>query len=796
MPQSAPRQSNAVHIEGEKVAKLRPLGQRQPDLNGVISLDRPQNKVREHVNNALRWSPGERLNHLLEEACILFATNDAVVGNGIVLSYHDLNHRANQLARYLLAHGIKPGDRVAIMFDRSSETYVAMLAVMKVNAVYVPLDAAFPIERVRFIVGDADISAILSMSSFAKHLVSIHVDKIFLDTERPVIDSQQTDPLVDVTPPIDPLCYIIYTSGTTGNPKGVGIGHASICNFVRVAAELYGYAPGDRVYQGMTIAFDFSVEEIWVPLMTGATLVPGPAGTTLMGDELGDFLRERHVTVMACCPTLLSTIEQDLPDLRILLVGGETCPQNLVTRWYRPGRRILNTYGPTETTVTAAMTDLRPDKQVTIGVPLPTYSMVILDPKDDKTVPTGDIGEIGIAGIGLALGYINQDDLTTKKFIHDFLHIENNPSGKIYRTGDLGRINENGEIEYRGRIDTQVKIRGYRIELNEIEAVLCNLPQVAQAAVTTFEIQEGVMEIVAYYSLKHGVKLQQSEILQALRNKLPVYMVPAFLEQVDVIPMTLSNKSDYKRLPKPQLQRFSAAQGFVPPKTVHEHMVHDAIAKVLHIERISTEHHFFDDLGANSLLMARVCAAIRKNSGMSNVSMRDIYMHPTIARLARHLDSSINKPLLTKSEPFHVPSNQVVRHVRCPSDWFLCILSAIWTLDLCVRNSMGDLLLQCSGSLRPQRRFRCRIVHCADHGSSRGEMAVDWPLQGAIDSYLEFCIFPLLGREDPDAHIACGCIHRHSALQRLSTSDGCQNRPQCDPQVQVRACLYRPCDDR
>jgi non-ribosomal peptide synthetase-like protein len=397
--------------------------------------------------------------------------------------------------------------------------------------------------------------------------------------------------------------------------------------------------------------------------MTGATLVPGPAGTTLMGDELGDFLLERHVTVMACCPTLLSTIEQDLPDLRILLVGGETCPQNLVTRWYRPGRRILNTYGPTETTVTAAMTDLRPDKQVTIGVPLPTYSIVILDPKEDKTVPTGDIGEIGIAGVGLALGYINHDDLTTKKFIHDFLHIENNPSGKIYRTGDLGRINENGEIEYRGRIDTQVKIRGYRIELNEIEAVLCNLPQVAQAAVTTFEIQEGIVEIVAYYSLKHGVKLQQSEILHALRNKLPVYMVPAFLEQVDAIPMTLSNKADYKRLPKPQLQRFSAAPGFVPPKTVHEHMVHDAIAKVLHIERISTEHHFFDDLGANSLLMARVCASIRRNSGMSNVSMRDIYMHPTIARLARHLDSSINKPISTKSEPFHIPSNK--SYVTC-----------------------------------------------------------------------------------------------------------------------------------
>ena len=545
-----------------------------------------------------------------------------------------------------------------MMFDRSPETYVAMLAVIKVNAAYVPLDVAFPLDRVRFILRDAGVSAIVTMSSFAKHLSVAQVDMIFLDSERPAIDAQAADPLTGVEPPIEPLCYIIYTSGTTGNPKGVGIGHASICNYVRVVAGLYGYAPGDRVYQGITIAFDFSVDQIWVPLMAGATIVPSPAGTTLIGDELGDFLRECHVTVMGCCPTLLATIEQDLPDLRILLVGGEACPQNLVTKWYRPGRRFLNTYGPTEATVTATMTELRPDKPVTIGLPLPTYSIVILDPHDDKTVPTGEIGEIGIAGVGLALGYMNRDDLTMNKFICDFLHIKNNPSGKIYRTGDLGRINKNGEIEHRGRIDTQVKIRGYRIELNEIEAVMLDLPKVAHVALTTFELEEGVVEIVAYYALKQDVNLSHNEILQALRSKLPVYMVPAFLEQVDAIPMTLSNKTDYKRLPKPQLQRSSVAKGYVPPKTDRERMLHDALAGVIRAEHISTEHHFFDDLGANSLLMARVCAAIRKNSGTSNVSMQDIYMHPTIARLAHHLDSSIDGSVATKSEPFHVPSSQ------------------------------------------------------------------------------------------------------------------------------------------
>ena len=517
----------------------------------------------------------------------------------------------------------------------------------------------------------------------------------------------------------------------------------------------------------MSIAFDFSVEEIWVTLMAGATIVPGLAGMTLIGDELGDFLRERRVTVMACCPTLLATIEQDVPDLRILIVGGEVFPQNLVARWYRPGRHILNTYGPTETTVTATMTELRPDKPVTIGVPLPTYSIVILDPHEDKTVPTGELGEIGIAGVGLALGYMNRDDLTMNKFIRDFLHIENNPSGRIYRTGDLGRLDENGEIHYHGRIDTQVKIRGYRIELKEIEAVLLDLPQVAQAAVTTFEPEEGVVEIVAYYALKKGLELPRSEISQTLRSKLPVYMVPAFLEQVDAIPLTVSNKADYKRLPKPQqLQRFSPSQGYVPPKTDRECMLHAALAGVLRAEHISTEHHFFDDLGANSLLMARVCAAIRRNPGMSNVSMRDIYMHPTIARLAHHLDSSIDG-ICRRNQAGTLPRSvePVVRHVRRPADWVLRGLFAVRPLDLRGRLSMGDRRLrQRGGALRAQRRLRRRIVCCADRGSRRGEMAADRPLQGAIDSDLELCIFPLLGRQDPDAHIACGCLHRHTDL--------------------------------
>src|SRR5262245_43501665 len=250
-----------------------------------------------------RWHEGERLNHLLEKVCRQFEANEAIVTDETVLTYRDLDNRANQVARYLIDQGIKPGDRVALLFDRSAETYIALLAVMKVNAAYVPLDPGFPTERIGFILTDANVKAVVSMSGLIAQLPALNVPRLLLDTAKPAIDTKSDRPLgeSEAGAAVDQVCYIIYTSGTTGTPKGVVIAHASICNFVRVAAERYGFAPGDRVYQGMTIAFDFSVEEIWVPLMAGATLVPGTPGMTLLGDELADFLRDRRVQVPRCC---------------------------------------------------------------------------------------------------------------------------------------------------------------------------------------------------------------------------------------------------------------------------------------------------------------------------------------------------------------------------------------------------------------------------------------------------------------------------------------------------------------
>ena len=408
----------------------------------------------------LRWRPGERLEHLFELQCDRLrwerATDRLCVDmhgadtrgadtSGVALTYAEVDARANQIARHLLLRrGIGPGQRVALLFDDPVKAYVAMLAVLKAGAAWVPLDPGFPADRIAYIVSDAAAMAVLSLSHLRlPHLEQVRELVIAVDDMAGRIsrESRARITRAERGPAVDELAYVIYTSGSTGRPKGVAVEHASIVNFVRVAAQVYGIRPDDRVYQGLTIAFDFSFEEIWVPWAVGATLVPKPPGGSLLGPDLHAFLTERRVTAMCCVPTLLATLEDDLPGLRFLLVSGEACPHDLIVRWHRPGRRFLNVYGPTEATVSATWAVAEPDRPVTIGVPLPTYSTVILDPDDpDRALPPGEVGEIGIAGIGLAEGYVNRDDLTARAFVPDFLAVPGNASGRIYRTGDLGRV--------------------------------------------------------------------------------------------------------------------------------------------------------------------------------------------------------------------------------------------------------------------------------------------------------------------------------------------------------------------
>jgi non-ribosomal peptide synthetase-like protein len=650
--------------------------------------------VCEGHDNRIRWRDGERLHHLFETRCdrlVRKGNRDhlAVDAEGVTLTYVQLDERANQLARHLTKQGARAGDRIGLLFDGSAQMYVSMLAVLKLHAAYVPLDVGFPADRLAFIAQDAAVSMLVTMSHLRGCLESVDVATLCcVDEEAAAIDRQEPYRLTaeEIGETDSDLAYIIYTSGSTGRPKGVAIEHPAICNFVRVAQEVYGIFSTDRVYQGMTIAFDFSVEEIWVPFWSGATLVPRPPGPNLLGRDLSDYLRANGVTAMCCVPTLLATIDDELPNLRFLLVSGETCPCDLIERWHRAGRTFLNVYGPTEAAVTATWTRVRPSQSVTIGVPLPTYSIVILKEGARFALPPGETGEIGIAGICLSSGYVNRDDLTERAFIPDFLGIENNASGRIYRTGDLGRINEQGQIEYLGRIDTQVKISGYRIELAEIESVMRHLPEIAQAVVDTHERAGGLIELVGYYTLRPGAEGRNgfhTHLVETMRGRLPSYMVPSCFEELPELPTLPSGKVDRKRLPPPSGARYLAnASEMVAPDNDTEAALAEAFGELVGAKDVSVEAHFFDDLGANSLLLAQFCARVRDRLGdtpaMKNtVAMKDVYQHPTVRSLATFLKSQDvpQSIALPSREPVHIAST--LSYVGCAMAQLMFYIGAV-----------------------------------------------------------------------------------------------------------------------
>ena len=509
-----------------------------------------------------------RLHQFFDRACDTFPVHVAVSCNGERLTYADLDKRANRLAHHLRRQGVRPGDRVGLLLERSVATYVSLLAVLKCGAAFVPLDVSFPAERIAFIAADAGLALLVTTTHFRSAVGTVCCPVLSLDTAATAIVEESPTRIV-VQDDDDALCYIIYTSGTTGHPKGVAVNHSSICNFIESCTPIYGVTASDRVYQGMTLAFDFSIEEVWPTFHAGATLVAGPTDHRRLGAGLTEFLIEQKITVLACVPTLLATVERDVPTLRTLLVGGEACPADLVKQWSRPGRRMLNTYGPTETSVTATWSELVPGKPVTIGRPLPTYTAHLLD-DELRPVGPGEAGEICIGGPGVAVGYVNRPELTAEKFIHDAF--SDHPGARLYRTGDLGVYTADGEIEYLGRIDTQVKIRGYRIELAEIESVLLEDSAVAAAIVALVSGDGGVDELAAYVVPRRDADFGElrHRLHATLRQRLPVYMVPGYVERLEAVPMLPSNKADRSRLPRPsgpRLGRRERPETVVPPET-------------------------------------------------------------------------------------------------------------------------------------------------------------------------------------------------------------------------------------
>ncbi len=586
--------------------------------------------------------PTRGLVQFFERACDRTPEKTALICGETRLSYAELDRRANRLARLLRRRGAREGRAVGILLDRSVDTYVALLGVLKAGAAYVPFDPSFPADRIAFIARDAELCDLVTVSAMAHRTQGLPCPVLELDTaERELAEQPDGRPAGDVSPAS--LCYVIYTSGTTGRPKGVAVSHANIVNFLRVVTPIYRVNGEDRVYQGLSIAFDFSVEEIWPAWSAGATLVAGPTDDRRVGQGLADFLVDNAITVLCCVPTLLTTIEGEVPSLRSLLVSGEACPPDLVRRWHRPGRRILNAYGPTESTVTATCGELHPHRPVTIGTPLPTYRIYILNDRM-RPVAEGESGEICVGGPGVAIGYLNRPELTAERFVTNPVQHERDEHPRIYRTGDLGRFTSTGEIEYLGRIDTQVKVRGYRVELAEIEEVLREDEAVENAVVTALERDGVVQDLVGYVTLTgrqtdgRGHERLRERLHTALRRRLPDYMVPSFVEVLPRFPLLAADKVDRAALPAPSSPPLArGSRPHVAARTPLERQLAAVWCEVLGAEQVSVEDDFFCDLGGHSMAAARLVSRLRGRPELATVAMADLYAHPTIRDLATYL---------------------------------------------------------------------------------------------------------------------------------------------------------------
>lgn len=561
----------------------------------------------------------------------------AVACDGQVWTYRDVDRASNRLARVLRAGGVRRGDHVGLLLPRSADAPIALLAVLKAGAAYVPLDPDYPADRIAYILDDCKAHSLITVSELGARHAGFSGSVVRPDAGHGELDDDSV-PAAESGVAASDVCYVIYTSGTTGRPKGVQVEHRNASHLVRAEGEIFRVVPDDRVYQGFSVAFDASVEEIWLAFFVGATLVVATKEMVQSGPALSRRLTEAGVTVFSTVPTLLALMESGLPTVRLLILGGEPCPQDLVTRWRRPGRRVVNTYGPTEATVIATFADCEPGRPVTIGRPVPGYTIALLDERL-RPVPTGEAGEITIGGPGVARGYLGQPDLTRAKFVESPFAGPDDPTTRLYRSGDLGRYNALGEIEFLGRIDSQVKLRGFRIELSEIEAVLLEAPGVRACAVALREDAPGLPQLIGYVVPRDGSPIDARAVRATLRAQLPAYMVPSRLETIDALPMLWSGKVDRQRLPAPSLTRQQPAADAEPAgRTDLERTLARAWARVFDPLPLTVHDDFFRDLGGHSLLAARVVSDLRSDPDLRDLSVLDLYHNPTIEGLAAKLE--------------------------------------------------------------------------------------------------------------------------------------------------------------
>ena len=554
----------------------------------------------------------------------------ALVWGARAVTYGELAADSAAIAAGLAARGLAPGRIAGLFLPRGADLLIAQAGITQSGAAWLPFDADTPLERVKTCLESAGAAGLVTTRDWLPRLAGLSLPVWAVEDLRAVPPKP-----IRPTParPEDPA-YVIFTSGSTGQPKGIAISQRSICHFLRSENAVLGVRETDLVYQGFSVAFDMSFEEIWISWLVGATLWVAPPALTHDPDLLAQTLNQEGVTVLHAVPTLMGLITDPLPRVRLINLGGEACPHALAQRLLRPGRTVFNTYGPTETSVSASLAELKPGEPVNIGQPLPNYGLLVVD-ESGRPLPAGETGELCIFGPGLAIGYLNRPDLTAERFVPNPL-AANPGEARMYCTGDLARMESGGPVHCLGRADNQVKIRGFRVELDEITAVLTAQPGVAAAAVVVRVVGEAE-QVVAFIIPAPDHPIEPAQLRSALAARLPTYMVPAHFEMVAVLPRLASGKINAHRLRELPLQT-AAPTPAAAPETPAEAALYAALKKLFPAPLLQPEADFFDDLGGHSLLAARLVSLLRTDARYAGLSVQEVYRERRLGALARAME--------------------------------------------------------------------------------------------------------------------------------------------------------------
>ncbi len=648
--------------------------QRLSELPILTETERQQLLV-EWNNTYIRYPLEQRIHQLFEKQVEKTPDNIAVEFKSEKLTYQELNNQANQLANYLINQGVKPDMLVGICVERSPLMLVGLLGILKAGGAYVPIDAKLPSSRIAFMLGDSQVSILITQEKILSQLPANSAQTICLDKEWENISNisqlSTTNPINKTVP--ENLAYVIYTSGSTGNPKGTLLTHRGLTNYLIWATQAYNVAQGNGSPVQSSISFDATITSIYTPLIVGktVTLVPEEQEIEALSSLLNstsnsdsDFslvkLTPAHLGVLSQLTTsppspllgkergVISSplldkergVRQDgvrLNPTRAFIIGGEALLENHLKFWRDnyPNTRLINEYGPTETVVGCSIYDASnkstTKNAVPIGSAIANVQLYVLD-KYLQPVPIGIPGELYIGGVGVARGYLNKPELTAEKFIpNPFIvetrYIASPRNSKLYKTGDLVRYLPDGNLEYLGRLDNQVKIKGFRIELEEIEAVLNQYPQIQQACVIPHSDDSGNQRLVAYFVSSHAIV--NNEIRQFLRGKLPDYMIPSFFVELKKLPLTSNGKIDRKALPIPDLSQ-GKNENNTPPTTEKEIILTKIWSEVLGIN-VGIDDNFFE-MGGDSILSIQIIA--RANQAGLSLTPRQLFQYQTIAELA------------------------------------------------------------------------------------------------------------------------------------------------------------------